>query len=371
MDIKEILENSKDRFAALDEAWSNNGYFHYELEGEKKVAQMTIAEAITTTDAPFLFPKVIARTVEEAIEPNQLVVPLLAEVRIDSRSIEIPALGAMQAHDIGEGMPYPEEELPYATRVEGKVIKRGLRVAFTDEMIADSMWDLMGLYLRAAGRALARRKEKVAQERFWERAEEVFTNVPSSATWETTGEDVSGDANGTYTLNDLIDMIAALVADERTFTHMMMHPLAWTIFAKDPVIRNFQIYGNRGVYEGQLVGGSKPAGRDWFDQSTVVNQFAGSAWPWIPQMILTPFINFSTKAISGGTSGSFTDVYAIDVNDLGAVLQREDVGTEDFRDPQKDIENVKIRERYDIVVYGVDNIKMAKDVRVAENFKTP
>lgn len=365
MNIAEILKNSKDNFAILDEAWNNNGSFRYQEDGETKIARLTISEALTTSDAPFLFPKVLAKTIEEAIEPNQLIVPLLAEVRIDSRSVEIPALGAMQAHDIGEGMPYPEEELPYATRVEGKVIKRGLRVAFTDEMLADSMWDLMGLYLRAAGRALARRKEQVAMARFFERAENIFANVPSSSTWETTGEDVSGNANGTFTLNDLIDMIAALVADERTFTHLMMHPLAWTIFAKDPVIRNFAIYGNRSVYGGNLVNGGKQGSQDWIDQTSMVNQFVTNAWPWIPQIILTPFLDFGTIS-----THVCTDIFAIDVNDLGAVLVREDVGTEDFRDPQKDISNVKIRERYDVVVYGVDNVKVANNVVVGENFKS-
>jgi hypothetical protein len=359
MKLEEILKNSTDKFASLDEAWRSNGQLRYMENGEEQIAKVSLTEALTTTDAPFLFPKVISRTVEEAIEPNLLVVPLLSEVRIDSRSVEIPALGAMQAHDIGEGMPYPEEELPYATRVEGKVIKRGLRVAFTDEMIADSMWDLMGLYLRAAGRALARRKENVALERFWEKAEAVFTNAVDAGTWETTGEDASGVTNGTFTMNDLIDMVAALVTDERSFTHMILHPMSWVIFAKDPVIRNFSIYGSRDVYGGNLVGPGAT-------QEAIVGNYIGRAWPWLPQVILSPYVTFATST----GSINYTDIYTIDANDLGAVLTREDVSTEDFRDPQKDIRNVKLKERYDIIIYGVNNIKVAENVVVAENYKS-
>jgi hypothetical protein len=365
MTLEEILKAAPDRssMSVLTEAWGNNGWVKYQEDGVEVDKRVSIKEALATTDAPFLFPKVISRAIEEAIEPVQLIVPLLAEIRIDSRSIEVPALGAMQAHDIGEGMPYPEEELPYATRVEGKVIKRGLRVAFTDEIIADSMWDLMGLYLRAAGRALARKKEQVAQDRFWDRASTVKTNdiYSTPAVYGMSGVDVDGNLNGTFDLDDLIDMVAELVADERTFTHMIMHPLAWTIFAKDPVIRNFGLYGDRGIYNGQLVAGASR------DQAQLVQAVANNAWPWIPQMILSPFVTFG--AATGASSGTtLTDIYTIDSNDLGAVLQREDVSTEDFRDPQKDINNVKIKERYDVMIYGTDNIKLADNVVVARNY---
>lgn len=361
MTLEEILKQSTDELGVLSEAFSNNGYLRYEEDGRLVEKKVTIEEALATTDAPFLFPKVISKVVEEAIEPNLLVVPLLSEVRIDSRSVEIPALGAMQAHDIGEGMPFPEEELPYATRVEGKVVKRGLRVAFTDEIIKDSMWDLMGLYLRAAGRALARRKEQVALERFFDRAEAVITNtIYGIASYETHGVDASGNLNGTFDLDDLIDLVAALVSGERSLTHLIVNPLAWTIFAKDPVIRNFSLYGDRGIYTGRL---TNPAAT----QSDIVRNITNRAWPWIPQVILSPYVRFENA--TGSSSGTvLTDIYAIDSNDLGAVLQREDVSTEDFRDPQKEINNVKIRERYDIVVYGTDNIKMAENVVVAKNY---
>jgi hypothetical protein len=174
--------------------------------------------------------------------------------------------------------------------------------------------------------------------------------------------DKDGNLNGSFDLDDLIDMVAELVADERTFTHMLLHPLAWTILAKDPVIRNFGLYGNRSIYEGQLVAGGGSQ-----DQSTIVRNLTQGAWPWIPSMILSPFVSFA--AATGASSGTtLTDIYCIDVNDLGAVLQREDVSTEDFRDPQKDINNVKIKERYDVIVYGTDNIKLADNVVVTRNY---
>jgi hypothetical protein len=44
------------------------------------------------------------------------------------------------------------------------VLKHGLMVRVTDEVIEDSQWDVLGMWLRAAGRALARHKEKVGYQ---------------------------------------------------------------------------------------------------------------------------------------------------------------------------------------------------------------
>ena len=207
------------------------------------------------------------------------------------------------------------------------------------------------------GRALQRLKESIAQERFDNEAVRVINNQYATATWQTTGVDSNGSTNGTMSLMDVITLAGSLIAEERNFTHLLMHPLAWVILAKDPVVRQFQIYGARDVYTADL-----PSGRRLYDDNAFLSMF-----PWVPSIILSPYVKWDDTSYTY----PLTDVYAIDEEDIGSLLIREDTVTEQFDDPRRDIQSLKLKERYDIVVYGDKQIKFAENVVVTRNYETP
>lgn len=360
--LKELLQEKKlTETEALLSAIHNNGRYTYkeELEGIEflREGRLTINEAFSTPDASILFPKVISNVLAEAAEPKQVLVPLLSTIRTDGKVVEFPAVGALRAGEVPEGQEYPDQSLVFERRLEGKVSKKGLKVPITDETISDSQWDIVGLHLRAAGRAMQRLKEVIAQERFTDEAIVAIENAPddSPATYETTGVDADGNENGTMSLLDIITLAGELISEERNFTHLIMHPLAWVILAKDPVVRQFQIYGARDVYTAQV-----PSGRNLYNDNAFLSMF-----PWVPSIILSPYVKWDTD----GTY-PLTDIYAIDAEDIGSLLIREDVVTEKFDDPRRDIQTLKLKERYDIVVYGEKQIKMAENVVVTRNYET-
>lgn len=349
--------NSK---AALVEAFARNGRYTYvdEIDGKEveKEGRLTIQEAFSTPDASILFPKVIQNVLEEAAEPRAITTPLLSVIRTDARAVEFPAVGALRAGEVPEGQEYPDQSLVFTRRLEGKVSKKGLKVPITDETIQDSQWDIVGLHLRAAGRAMQRLKESIAQSRFEEESVVELDNSGGAGTYETTGVDNADPAvaNGTLSLMDIITLAGSLIAEERNFTHMIMHPLAWVILAKDPVVRQFQIYGARDVYEARV-----PQGRNLYDDKAFLSMF-----PWVPSIILSPYVKWDDSG-----AAPLTDIYAIDAEDIGSILVREEMVTEKFDDPRRDIQTLKLKERYDIVVYGDKQIRMAQDVVVARNYE--
>ena len=364
---KTIAQLLQENLITPDKMWESafrsNGAYSYEEEVDGiKVPQygkLTIKEAFSTPDASILFPKVISNVLEEAQEPRQVITPLLTTVRTDGRAVEFPAVGALRADEVPEGQEYPDQSLVFERRLEGKVSKKGLKVPITDEVIADSQWDIVGLHLRAAGRALQRLKEVIAQERFDSEAVVILDNSGGVGTYETTGVDSAtpGVANGSLSLMDILTLAGTLISEERNFTHLMMHPLAWMILAKDPVVRQFSIYGARDVYAAQL-----PKGRNLYDDSAFLSMF-----PWVPSIILSPYVKWDVTTV--GASEPLTDIYAIDAQDIGSLLVREEVTTEQFDDPLRDIQTLKLKERYDIVVYGEHQIKMAQDVHVVRNYE--
>ena len=160
-----LSEDDQKRFASVYEAFTNNGI----AMREDKVERLELEDLLSTPDATRFIPKVVETVVREALEPNLLVVPsVFDEIRLEAgRSIQIGAVGALQAAEIPEGGEYPERQpsLDGGDMVAITISKKGLMIRVTDEMISDSQWDVIGLWLRQAGRALARLKELKALNR--------------------------------------------------------------------------------------------------------------------------------------------------------------------------------------------------------------
>lgn len=320
--------------------------------------RVTINEAFASPDASILFPKVISRTLKEAAEPQQLITPLLSTVRLgQGRSLEFPAVNAIQAAEIPEGQEYPEQALAFAKQIEGKVSKKGVKVAFTEEVIADSLWDIVGLHVRAAGRAMARLKEQIALSRFKDAATVVYDN--DSATIEnTTGRDINAAYNDTLTWDDLVEMAAVLMAENHVPTDLIMHPLMWSLFLKDSVFHS----------------GGASVGQQWGYRTQSKEAALNSTAPMGLNVLVSPFVSFTAKVYSAAATPVLTpaksDIFLIDRNEVGVLLVKDNLSTDDWNDQSRDIRSLKMKERYDIVALGDgEGITVAKNVRLARNYE--
>jgi hypothetical protein len=340
--IQELLSG----LPAWENALAEDGY----IDGDNRV---TIKEAFASPDAAILFPKVISRTLREAAEPQLLVTPLLSVVRLGKgRSLEFPAVNAIQAAEIPEGQEYPEQALAFAKQVEGKVSKKGVKLAFTEEVIADSLWDIVGLHVRAAGRAMARLKEQIALSRFKDAATVVFDNDDAGFD-DTTGIDVDGNANGTITWDDVVDMAAVLMAENHVPTDFIMHPLMWSVFLKDAIFH--------------MGGAASGVATSWGYRPQSPEGALNSTAPMGLNVIVSPFVSFTAKS---GQTPAKSDLFLIDRNEVGTLLVRDDMSTDQFDDASRDIRQLKMKERYDIVMMGDgEGITVVKNVSLARNYE--
>jgi len=314
--------------------------------------RVTIKEAFASPDAAILFPKVISRTLKEAAEPQLLVTPLLSTVRLGKgRSLEFPAVNAIQAAEIPEGQEYPEQALAFAKQIEGKVSKKGVKLAFTEEVIADSLWDIVGMHVRAAGRAMARLKEQIALSRFKDAATIVFDNDGSQD--DTSGKGFDGQPNKTITWDDVVDMAAVLMAENHVPTDFILHPLMWSIFLKDAIFHT---------------GGSAAAvNTSWGYRPQSAESALNTTAPLGLNVIVSPFVSFTAKS---GSTPAKSDLFLIDRNEVGSLLVKDDMSTDQFDDPSRDIRAMKMKERYDIVMLGDgEGITVAKNVRLTRNYE--
>lgn len=358
--------------------------------------RVNITDAISVPDAPVLLPKVMSNVVREAQEPLLVGTSLLQRIQYSyGQVITMPAMGALEAADIAEGQEYPERQPDIGgSTVTASIGKSGVAFKVTEEMIRYSQFDIIGMMLRNAGRALARHKEKKIFNMIRSLGVCVFDNLnpTQSVKGVTTGRSLSGAANGSVTMDDVFDTIAQVMHQGFMPNTMLMHPLTWAMFVKDPTLRMFALMsgggtffanwtgqvnqqyaanasqGGVGVGAGQNVispgdraGVATPS--DLSDFSQVMNSA-----PVLPsylgmnlRIIVSPFVPFNPAK-------RLTDIYVFDSMELGALIVDEEVTTEEFMDPRVDLRKVKLRERYGLVILNEgQGVATMKNVKLVAN----
>ncbi len=357
--------------------------------------RVDIKDALSVPNAPMLMPKVISNVVREAQEPLLIGTSLLQRInyQFGGQVVTFPAVGAMVAADIAEGQEYPERDLTMGgATVTASIGKSGLAVKITEEMIRYSQFDVIGMHLRAAGRALARHKEGKIFNLIRSMGVVVFDNVnpTSSLKGVTTGRNMSGAGNGSVTADDIFDCFAQIMQQGFMANTLLMHPLTWAMFVKDPLLRMFVMMSGSGTFfanwSGSAQGSSLGATQGGLGLSGGLNYVPGgnqagltptaltelnpqqNSAPVLPtyfgqsfQIIVSPYVPFDPRKL-------LTDIYMFDRNELGVLIVDEELTTDEFDDPRVDIKKIKLRERYGLgILHEGQAIAVMKNVHVVPN----
>ncbi len=328
--------------------------FNGKMNIEEAKKNVSVKEALTTADANILMPKVIQQVVTEAAEAQYLASQFFKRINLtEGRSMEYIHFGAIRAQEIGEGQEYPEQNLNLTKdgigSVDVKVRKYGLKVSITDEMISDSQWDVIGLHLQAAGRALARLKEENMFREFSRHGHVVFdaSMFAKGQDGYPTGRGFDGELNGTLTADDMLDMAVSIMAAGFTPTDIIMHPLCWSLFAKNAFLEA----SGKAAF-GQGVGGQDPREFNTSNALGLNVQFS-------------PFVPFDQ-------ANKTFDFYLVDRNNVGVLLVKDDISTEQFDDPTRDIQSLKLKERYGVgILNGGLGIAVAKNIAFKKTYSAP
>ncbi|WP_422661764.1 hypothetical protein ACK8P5_25760 (plasmid) [Paenibacillus sp. EC2-1] len=336
------VELTEDEVATLKD-------FERMMEGELPENDFRLREFLATPSAQILIPRVVVGAMREAAEPMYIGTKMLEKIRLKNGTSKIfPSMGVMRAYDVAEGQEIPEEGIDWQTHEtpEVRVGKSGLRLRFTEEVVSESQWDIVSMMIKQAGRAMARHKEQKAFYQFRKHGHTVFDNKQRMVIPElgTTGLDKVGNFNDTFSAEDFLDLMIAVMANEYTPTDLLMHPLSWTVFAKNELMGSLQAnpYGNY------------PAKGKPTDIALGPDSIQGRL-PFNFNVQLSPFIPLDKKA-------KRFDVYAVDRNNIGVLLVKDDMKVEEWDEPARGLKNMKMIERY-----GIGILNQGKAIAVAKN----
>lgn len=351
------------------------------IYGDFSAGRTSIQESLMSTDTIKLIPKVIEGQLREAAEPEYLATKFMNTVHVEggtSSVYVIPVVGELRASEVSEGGRYNEDSTEFNTLENGtlevRVKKIGLKVSITEEAISDSSWDIYGINVRKMGQAMGRYKEEWCFNSFSTHGHVIFDNnlreqMPEAGT---TGRAADGSFNDTLSVEDFLDLVLALMGNDMTPTDIIMHPLTWVIFARNSMIGNGMTYGAFGANQVHPWGAT---------QGTP--GFAGLAAEEGPQkLIMRPeqvqnrlpmplTINFSPFVKFDKLNKKF-DMYCLDRSNVGVIVEKEGLSTENWTDPERDIRLLKVKERYGVgILNNGRGITVARNLAVAPTYPVP
>lgn len=349
--------------------------------GDFDMGRASMKEALTTTDTIQLIPKVIEGQLREAAEPQYLAANFMQTINVDggnSAVYVIPVVGEITAAEVGEGGRFNEANPDWNTiensKLEVRVKKIGTKVSITEEAVADSSWDILGLNVRKMGRAMARYKEDWAFNNFSDHGHVIFDNNRRTQIPElgTTGRDQHGNYNDTLSVEDFLDMVLGIMGNGFNPTDIIMHPLTWVIFARNSMIGNgmsFGAFGGSQVHPWGATQGTPGFAGLNADQGP--QKFIMSPDQVHGRLPMPIAINFSQFVKFDKVNKKF-DMYCVDRNEVGIIAQREALTTDNWTDPEKDIRLIKCKERYGIGIMNNGRaITVSRNLAVAPSYPIP
>lgn len=359
--------------------------------------RVAMQDALALENATIVIPHVMSQFVKEGTEPMLVGTRLLQRIQYEpGLQIQFPAIGALYAEDVAPGMSLPEitPDLGGQSTNEVKVGKSGLAIKLFDDMMRFSQYDLVGFWLRLAGNALARHKEKKIFEFINSMGTVVFDNATrtNGLTGKyTSGRTAGGTLNGSITMDDIMEMYTTGLNQGFIMDTILIHPLAWLMWLRDPVLRAFQLQYGGGAWWNTWQG--DPKGKDELASFSPLGEGSGrsdnppssavdaptatpvgdldqniDARPQPPSYLGLSFNIIPSPFVPFNVTNNTADIMMFNSANLGALIVDRDPRVQEWKDPLLDMTKLQISETYGLAIYNEGQaIVTAQSVKIARN----
>lgn len=402
-DVSTWGEEEKRSLQRFDSIFHNNGFDPVEKKS------ISMKDAMALPNAAFMIPRVLTTMVQEGHEPLLIGANLLQRIDyVPGMQTVFPAIDVLTAREVGDGMALPTFNINVGGgQTFGVTVKRhGLAIRIDKRFVEQSTYPWLSWWMKLAGQALARHKEEYIFSFITGLGTLMFDNSTTARTTganpqpvkgHTTGRNVKGQFNGSMTMDDVFDMYAQTLMQGFVPDTLLVHPMTWLMWVKDPVMREFAImsgggsffanwtgnaaaqafmgqYNYRGLgpglgQTGQYTNGTLTGGQT--STAAGLPQTQTSA-PQLPnylgmtfKILVSPFMRFDPV-------NKLTDALLFDSKNLGALIVDSDPHVTEWDEQLYNIRNIGIEESYG---FGILNegqaIGVAKNIKVVPNEWNP
>lgn len=366
---------------------------------------VSMKDAVTIPDAAIMIPRVLTQFVQEGVEPLLIGTQLLQRIEYQpGMQTVFPAVDVLQAREVGQGQALPIFNIHTAGgQSYGVTVKRhGLALRVENRFIEQSTWPWMQYWMKLAGQALARHKEERIFNFVTAQGTVAFDNSRAARTTgaavqptigHTTGRNLQGQYNGSVTMDDIFDMYSMILLQGFIADTILVHPMTFLMWVKDPVMREFALAAGGGSFFGQFTGkanaqayagqynygglgqglgqtGQYSAGNLTGGQTATVQGLPQnqSSAPVLPGYLGIPFRILVSPFVYFAPTTKTTNFMMFDSKNLGALIVEKDPHVKSWDEQLYDIHNVGIEESYGMGILNEgQGIAVAKNVRVKSN----
>jgi hypothetical protein len=368
------------------------------LDVTQDMKAVSMKDAVALPNATILIPHVLTQFVKEGVEPMLVGTRLLTRIQYQpGLQIQFPAIGALYAEDAAPGQSLPEfaPDLGGQATTEMKVGKSGLALKIFDEVTRYNQFNLVAYWLRLAGQALARHKEKKIFNFISALGTCAFDNVTraNGVTGKYTGgRKANGDLNGSITMDDVLEMYAIGMQQGFILDTILVHPLTWLMWLRDPVLRAFQLQYGAGTWFNMWQGDPRntnplasfpPLGEG---TGMLVNPPTGAvdaptataieAWdqrltsiPKPPSYLGLSFNIIPSPFMEFDVTHNTCEIMMFNSQNLGALIVDQDPSVLEWSQPELGLTKMQIAERYGLAIMNEGQaIITAKNIAVTRNY---
>lgn len=355
-------------------------------------------DMVTTSEVKALLAKSTEMIIREPIEPLLAITNLFTRVQAKGLQTQmlLGALGAVNAGEVDELGTYPEVNFDMGGGIEvAHIGKSGIAASFSDEALRYTTWDIMAINLRLMSAAMARYTEFKAISTLRSLGQTLFDNAaPTTSVFGvTTGRAMGGTANGSLTMDDLMQGYTHMVETGFTPDTLVMSTQMYFMWVRDPILRNlfgqgaggvfFATYngnpGTRANWSNGALGGLGPSngqaimpgGNAASETATEITGYSNQAnsaavvpgyFPFPLRVIVSPMIPYDPSTKLG-------DIYMIASGYLGYRLIDEEQTTVEWRNEDIEAVKVKMRQR-DAFAIGFDGmgVGVLRNIKNTQNF---
>lgn len=383
--------------------------------GKYMGSPVTIKEALTTQDFPQLFYAATEILMMNRIQPQRVISEnLFTTIPYggNASTVTIRTLGGVRVEEVAEGAEYPETSSginDQAFRINLEIKKYGAKIAATQELMGTDNWGILGYTLASLADELSNKKEKLCMQQLNELAGyTLIDNADAASTplGSATGRGLDGAQNGALGIDDIMNALSYLQMRGINADTIIIHPFAWSMWARDPEIREVML-NNNVIYTPQgapAPGWGSPLGMfgpqfstfgsgiatttpaqaqagNFNDPNAMFGKFGvapygyptltpfGSSFYVQPKfidkplkIIVSPLVPYY-KIQSGKGAGKFaTNIILADSKDCGIILQKDNPSMEEWDDIEREVHFIKVKERY-----GLAMANQGRNVAVLRN----
>ena len=393
MSYQEFIDLPEDKKAIVSEI-SDNLRTAFRTGGlDVKGNPYTISDALDTPDSHLAVQRVVTEIIQESVEPTligHLLVDNMFTTERGTSQVTIRTLGSLGGIDfeIAEEGEYPEVGLNRGQQntLQAQYGKYGAKIKISEEMIQSSQWNLIDQWIRKTVQALARYKEAKIFNMIRDWGTVVFDNqTPANATiGRTLGRDIHGQGNGSMTTGDLVDMYSHLLMKGYRPNVILVHPLHWAMFAKDPIIREAGLargdisqwvtsqvspmnpYQYLNAWNDPLKAVTGDTQRVTQEEANILNRTA----PTIPSYAgpLTGLTLLVSEFVPYDEVTNTASILMMDTRNTGVLVTNEPLMIDDWDEKANDMKVFKLREKYALAMYEQGRaVAIAKNISLEPN----